>query len=174
MNSKKTNAPVDVQGRTQSILDYVGQHESKGDYNALVYGKKGSDVPTSADLTDMTLNQVLNYQTHMIGAGHASTAVGKYQFIKATLKGLIRQSGLDPETTKFDAATQDRFATMLLQEAGLDKYNKGAISPEQFGEGVAKIWASIPLSSGKSAYEGIAGNKAGASYSNFMDVLTGA
>ena len=37
-------------------------------------------------LTSMTLSQVQDYQTQRINSGRESSAVGKYQFIKSTLK----------------------------------------------------------------------------------------
>jgi hypothetical protein len=65
-------------------------------------------APSKAPLTDMTLQEVLNYQTQMIKSGkYPSSAVGKYQIIQSTLKEGIKTLKLNLND-KFDEKTQDR------------------------------------------------------------------
>ena len=132
----------------QQLLDLIGQGESRGNYNALVYGNK--DTPGSADLTNMTIAQVQEYQRGMIGRGHASTAVGKYQMIEKTLAEQVKKAGLDPTTTKFDQKTQDLLARQLIQQAGYGKKDTATVMYN-----LAGTWASLPQDmSGRGRYDG--------------------
>jgi muramidase (phage lysozyme) len=132
----------------QQLLDLIGQGESRGNYNALVYGNKGT--PGSADLTNMTIAQVQEYQRGMIGRGHASTAVGKYQMIEKTLAEQVKKAGLDPTTTKFDQKTQDLLARQLIQQAGYGKKDTATVMYN-----LAGTWASLPQDmSGRGRYDG--------------------
>lgn len=139
-----------------SLLDIIGQGESGGNYNALVYGKAGANVPKSADLTNMTIAEVMQYQKGMIASGHASTAVGKYQFIADTLREQVAKAGLDPNTTKFDQKTQDLLAMQLITQAGYGKKDPATVM-----RNLAGIWASLPAdASGRGRYDNFNGNKA--------------
>lgn len=137
-----------------AIRDLIGKYEGQnGNYNVLVGGK-------SAPLTGMTLSQVLSLQDTMISQGHPSTAVGKYQIIKGTLLGLIKNLNLDPNTTKFDQATQDKLADALIREKGFDQYKAGKISKEQFLTNLSAVWAALPAGpDNKGSHDGKNGNK---------------
>jgi hypothetical protein len=143
-------------GSKEALLELIGQGESKGNYNALVYGKKGANTPGSADLTNMTIAQVQEYQKGMIAKGHASTAVGKYQMISSTLAEQVKKAGLDAKTTKFDQKTQDLLASQLIDQAGFGKKDSAAVM-----KNLAGTWASLPKDmSGRGAYDGFNQNKA--------------
>jgi hypothetical protein len=58
-------------------------------------------------------------------------------------------------------------ADLLLGDAGLHRAQTGKISNEAFMLNLAKIWAGLPTSSGRSYYEGFAGNKAVISYADY-------
>lgn len=141
-----------------SLLELIGRGESKGNYNALVYGKKGANTPKEADLTNMTVAEVQEYQKGMIGKGHASTAVGKYQMIASTLAEQVKKAGLDPNKTKFDQKTQDLLAKQLIEQAGYGKKDTATVM-----KNLAGTWASLPKDmSGKGAYDNDANrNQAG-------------
>ena len=81
-------------------------------YNQLVGGGPNS----SAELTNMTLAEVMDYQRGMIGQGHMSSAVGKYQFLRNTLNNVAQQMGLDPATTKFTPEVQEQMQSYLAQQ----------------------------------------------------------
>jgi hypothetical protein len=131
------------------IMDLIGRLESGGSYTKLVGGK---DQP---DLTKMTINEVMQLQNKMLGSGFISSAVGKYQIIKSTMAGLIKKLGLDPETTKFDPATQDKMAMALGEARGLGKLPKGDTL-----HNMAKEWASLPAGpDNKGFYDGQNSNK---------------
>lgn len=142
------------QTESNKILDLIGQGESKGNYNALVYGKKGTNAPKEADLTNMTIAQVQEYQKGMIDRGHASTAVGKYQMIAATLAEQVKKAGLDPATTKFNQKTQDLLAKQLVDQAGYGKKDVATVM-----KNLAGTWASLPKDmSGRGVYDNDANN----------------
>jgi len=143
-------------GSKEALLELIGQGESKGNYNALVYGKKGANTPGSADLTNMTIAQVQEYQKGMLAKGHASTAVGKYQMISSTLAEQVKKAGLDAKTTKFDQKTQDLLASQLIDQAGFGKKDSATVM-----KNLAGTWASLPKDmSGRGQYDGVNQNKA--------------
>jgi hypothetical protein len=143
-------------GSKEALLDIIGQGESRGNYNALVYGKKGANTPGSVDLTNMTIAQVQEYQKGMIAKGHASTAVGKYQMIEKTLAEQVKKAGLDAKTTKFDQKTQDLLASQLIDQAGFGKKDSDTVM-----KNLAGTWASLPKDmSGRGQYDGFNQNKA--------------
>ena len=135
------------------LLNFLGQKEARGQYDMLVGGK------TKSDLTTMTVADVLKFQGTMIKSGHESTAVGKYQIIRETLNGLVASGVLKPGDI-FNSGTQDRAAIALLKQRGMDAYQSGKISVEQFADRVAQEWASMPMANGKSYYAGKGSNKA--------------
>lgn len=172
----KKETPTGDEGKNDEdkkrLLDYIADKEAGTyGYNSLVYGAKGKDVPKAAPLTDMTLEQVLNYQKGMIKKGHASTALGRYQFTNKTLQELIQKAGLSM-STKFSAQIQDKLAGMLIDKAGWKEYTSGKMRIDEFQNKLAGVWASLPKDDGRSAYEGIAGNKVGAKSGAFQGVLS--
>jgi hypothetical protein len=146
-----------VSGQSGALLDLIGKGESGGNYNALVGGKAGAKTAKEADLTNMTIEQVQQMQKSMIGQGHLSTAVGKYQMIASTLAEQVKKSGLDPSKTKFDQKTQDLLAQQLVDQAGYGKQDTATVMKR-----LAGTWASLPKDmSGAGAYDGFNGNKSG-------------
>ena len=150
-----SKAKSDASAATEKgILDLIGRVESGGNYNILVGGKTKDNPP----LTEMTVGQVLDFQSGMRQMGHESTAVGKYQIIRGTLAGLF-QEGVVGYNDKFDQSTQDKLAEALLKRRGFEKYKAGQISSDTFADNLAKEWASLPMASGKSYYAGTGSNK---------------
>ncbi len=60
----------------------------------------------------------------------------------------------------FDKGLQDQLAIRLLIDAGLGKFEAGTLTLDQYMDRVAGVWAGLPLQNDKSAYDGIAGNRA--------------
>jgi muramidase (phage lysozyme) len=158
------NAIASTANRTSALLNYIGQIEGRGNYNILQGGS------TKQDLTQMSVAQVMEYQRKMPGMGHESSAAGKYQIVRPTLEGLVKQGVVKPEE-KFDAATQDKLATALMKNRGLDKYLTGSMTPESFANNLSKEWASLPTQTGQSAYAGVGSNKSLVSRDSFMQML---
>lgn len=155
-----TKAP---EGSVQGLLDFIAKHESGGNYNILVGGKK-------ANLTEMTVDQVLDLQKQMRSMGHESSAVGKYQIINKTLLGIMGSAGVRP-TDKFDQSTQDKLGVALLKNRGLDAYLNKKIDAESFADNLSKEWASLPYRTGRSFYAGVGSNKSLTSRNEFINSL---
>lgn len=137
----------------QKLLDFIGQIEANGNYNA-VYGNARS----TRDLSALTLNEVLEEQRQKIADGRQS-ATGKYQFIRATLQGLRNEMRLSGQE-RFTPDLQDKLATRLLERRGLKNWIGGRISDRQFANNLAREWASLPvIETGLSYYAGDGLNK---------------
>lgn len=147
----------------QKILDFVAKFESGGDYNKMYGGKSNSD------LTGMSIAEVIEFQKKN-GPALGSSAIGKYQFMQATLEGLIKQGVVSP-TDKFDAATQEKMGMALLEGRGYSKYKSGKMSAEDFANNVAAEWAGMPMPNGQSRYAGDGKNKALVGRDEFMSQL---
>lgn len=106
--------------------------------------------------TQMTLREIATWVKATPGQPHA---IGRYQIIPSTMKVLIRRSGFSAQT-RFSPQVQDAFADILLADAGLQKFQNGRISLKRFMNNLAKVWAGLPTSKGKSYYDGYAGNRA--------------
>lgn len=117
------------------IFTHISHGESGGDYNVLQGGKR-------ADLTGMTLAQVRELQTK--GWGGESTAAGRWQVVRGTLDMAVKGLGLDPNTTKFDAATQNRIAQWILDEkVGYRAFKEGRLSQGEFLENLRNEWVTL-------------------------------
>jgi len=139
----------------QDLLDFIAQHESRGDWNAVWGGIKTADRPTRP-LVTMTIVEVLAWQDR-IDAKYRSEAAGRYQILEDTLRGLWREAGLKP-TSLFDRDGQNALGLALLNRRGLKRYLAGEITTEKFANALALEWASLPMVSGpkkgRSAYAG--------------------
>ena len=129
------------------MLELIGQHESGGDYNR-VYGKA-----KRIDLTNMTINEVMAWQKAYTDNGSASSAAGKYQVIRKTLTGAVKEMGLSGNE-KFDEAMQDKIGMHLLDKRGYSKYLNGDMKQSTFVNNVAHEWASFKTTAGRGAYDG--------------------
>lgn len=136
------------------LLDLIARAEAGGKgYDAVQHG---AVVKPPRNPSDMTITEILDWISATPGQPHA---IGRYQFIPATLRRLVRLEKI-AGTTRFAPQIQDQLATRLLREAGLDAFLRGTLSRTDFMDNLAKIWAGLPTSSGRSHYHGYAGNKA--------------
>ncbi|MYE12220.1 MAG: glycoside hydrolase family 104 protein [Gammaproteobacteria bacterium] len=152
-----SNAAAAQPGTTTDLLALVRALEAPHGYDDY---ERRIPVPPPKPLTRMTLGEVLAWQSRVRSTGAPSTAAGGYQIIRATLARLIRKHGLDPSGL-FDADMQDRLARLLIAECG----DPGPPSRHpRFADCLAGIWAALPLATGpgrgRSAYRGVAGNRA--------------
>ena len=129
-------------------------------YDAVQYGarRKPGRAPT-----EMTLGDIFAWIKATPGQPHA---IGRYQFIPATLARLVTILDAGPHE-RFSPDLQDRLADILLQEAGLDAFRAGQMTRHGFMNNLAKIWAGLPTSSGRSHYHGYAGNAATMTWARF-------
>ena len=135
-----------VTTRSSPILDLISQYESTS-YGSLVYkvdpttGKKYSGG--EADLSGMTLAEGQKFQSGMRAKGHASTAVGKYQTVKDTLKMAATALGYDLETTKFTPIVQDAIAEYLIEQRRKTEVKKKTPTTAGFVGGLGMEWEGL-------------------------------
>ena len=132
----------------KAVLDFIAQSEGTanregGGYNtSLSYGRL---LPGGAEqnLTGKTLDEIDGLQTHMLrnpANRWNSSAIGRYQIVRKTLRGLRRQLGLKG-SERYDEAMQDRLAAELARARGPNAHALG------------KEWASLTGSKGQHAAE---------------------
>lgn len=136
----------------RSFLDTLGRVESS------VAGYDGEAGSTTGikGLSGMTVAQVMELQRSR------PNAMGRYQIIPSTMKEVVRRLGIDPNTTKFDVATQDRMALNLLQnrKAAWD-YITGKSNDQAAAEtALSQEWAALFSAGGRGFYDGDGRNKA--------------
>lgn len=144
-------------GNITPVLDLIGHTEGTdrgASYNeTLGYGAyTGGPV----NLTSMTLDEVDKLQGQMLrhpNNSWNSSAVGRYQIVRTTLRSLKKQLGLSGKE-KFTPELQDRLAEQLLKNRGYDDWKSGRISDTRFINNLAKEWASLPTATGRGAYAG--------------------
>ena len=96
-------------------------------------------------LVEMTVDQVLAAQLVWVRKwGQPSGAAGAYQIIRPTLLRLKKSLGLTG-AERFTPDLQDRLGQKLLEWRGLLKFFKGTLTRQQFGNALAKEWASFPV-----------------------------
>lgn len=151
--------------RYQPLADLIGRKEGgPGQYNALVYKKtpKGNVPGGTANLTSMTFAEVKEFQKKMIGMGHASTAVGRYQMIAPTLASMQEKAGI-PDDALFSPQNQDKLFVALADQSGVGRYlnNPTEENRASMVKGLSGTWAAVKDDSGKGTYDGDSvGNKA--------------
>lgn len=152
------------------LLATIAKGESGGNYNAYF----GNSSNTTIAFTDMTLAEVMQWQNDFVKNGNPSNAVGKYQFMRTTLQGLVAQLKLSP-LTKFSEPLQDYLAIKLIERRGAVSYIEGTISIEQFAHNLSQEWAALPRVRGenpeKSYYAGDGLNEAKISIQEIMAAL---
>lgn len=139
------------------LLDLIGHAEGtdRGDrYNeTLAYGQfTDGDV----NLVEMSLRDVDRLQTKMLDHpdnSWNSSAIGRYQIVRTTLRSIKRELALTPSTL-FNEETQDRMACYLLGVRGIDKHLAGRMKEDTLINNLAKEWASFPTMNGKGHYGG--------------------
>lgn len=140
---------MDASAQGSSLLGLIRGAEADGNYNA-VYGNPGN----TRDLGQFTLDQILGFQQQARQRGLESTAVGGYQFLYKTLRGLKKEMGL-AGSEMFTPQLQDRMGMALLERRGLSAYRAGRISKRQFAHSLSQEWAAVPSpNTGRSFYAG--------------------
>ncbi len=143
------------------LRDLIARAEAgpKG-YDAVQHGAR---IKTPKPPTAMTVGEVFAWIKATPGQPHA---IGRYQFIPSTLRHLVKELGV-PKSAQFTPTLQDRLADHLLAQAGLGEFLAGEMGRVPFMNAIARVWAGLPNSSGKSHYHGYAGNKAVISWAAF-------
>lgn len=148
---------IGVPAGESGLLDLIGQAESEGQYNAVYGNASQQDV----DFSQKSLNEVGQWQADQVTGGSPSSAVGKYQILQSTLKGLQEEMGLTGDEM-FTPELQDEMAMKLLERRGWNEYVEGKITKEELQRRLSQEWASLPTdASNKSYYADDGLNKAG-------------
>lgn len=141
--------------RAAAVLDLVAGPESGGHYDALYRDARQREVA----LATLTLREVRALQERRRRT-HGGSAIGRYQFLAATLEALIDRLGLTGEE-RFTPALQDRLAQALLTDAGVEDWLAGTLPERAFAARLARVWAGLPRdASGLSHYAGVGDNRA--------------
>lgn len=143
------SANASSSGQYAPLLNLIGKAEGtdkgRGYNETLGYG---AYTGGEQNLTGMSLKEIDALQTKMLANPNNrlnSSAVGRYQFTRTTLRDLTRRNNLTGDE-KFDPAMQDRLAGDLIK-------NLPAGSAAQLQNGLAGVWASFPrANTGMSAY----------------------
>ncbi len=133
------------------LLNMIGGMEAPQGYNQ-VYG--GSLIRPPRPLTQMSVQDVLDWQARSIGAGSRSSAAGRYQVLRRTLLDAVRR-GVVGTNERFSPDVQDRIALDLANRRGLSRYQAGKMTATDFANSLAREWASLPM---------VTGSRAGQSY----------
>jgi conjugal transfer mating pair stabilization protein TraG len=148
-----------IGGRAGAVLDLIATAESQGNYNAW----HGNAAQRDVDLSALSVIEVRALQAELVHSTGGS-AIGRYQILDDTLGSLATRLGLSGDE-RFTPALQDRLALQLARDAGLDRWLEGRLSDGQFATNLSQIWAGLPTDeTNRSAYEGIAGNRAALKY----------
>lgn len=122
------------------LLDFIGGVEAPKGYDT-IYGNNQDKL--AKPVTSMTLAEIQSAQAGW-SSRFGSSATGRYQFMKATLRDLITELGLR-QTQLLDADMQDRLGLHLLKRRGYDAFMAGSIGRTEFGKRLAQEWASMPV-----------------------------
>jgi hypothetical protein len=133
---------IQISDQEKKLLDLVAKGEAV----------QGADPysslwPSTVDLMipQYTLAQIDQYQTDRISAGFDSSAIGRYQFIRGTLREVVGQSGL-AGTTRFSPDVQDYLIIVRLKKLRkLDSWKSGQLSDKDFQLELAREFASVPV-----------------------------
>lgn len=157
------------------LLDFIAggvpgnpMGESRGNYNA-VFGS----ISASDPLRDKTLSEVYEMQAAMLVRNRISTATGRYQGLRATIRGYQQARGL-ADSVKFTEALQDDFGLQKMIDRGYGGWRAGLIDDDEFMHRLSIEWASLPdpMNGGKSHWDGdSAGNHASTTLSQFRNAL---
>jgi hypothetical protein len=137
----------------QGLLDVIAQAEVKGhplSYDVTFgfgkYDPEGYGKPVTA----MTVDELARFQREL-GRRSGSSAVGKYQITSALMPDLRRKMRLSGAEL-YDGEMQERMGRETLAIAGYYKFLAGEIDAAAFQDRLARYWASVPKTDGKSAY----------------------
>jgi hypothetical protein len=148
------------------LRDLIAKAEAgSAGYDAVVWSAR---IKTPKPPTQMTIGEIYQWIEDTPGQNHA---IGRYQFIPSTLRRVVSVVGV-PRSARFTPEVQDKLAHVLLEDAGLSRFKAGQMARQSFMNNLAKIWAGLPNSTGKSHYHGFAGNKATMTWARFEAAMT--
>ena len=156
-----------VLGKYKQVADAISVYESKGSYtiaNTGGYEKRRvkGDFQTKevADLTNMSINDILKRNALPVGHDDRLNAVGRYQIIASNLRNWVNSGQLDGNA-KFTPELQDKLFLKLMPKAVKDYADGKGGSAREAQNAAAQVWAAVPnADTGRSAFEKVGLNKA--------------
>ena len=162
---------------TDHLLDFIAggvptnkYGESGGCYNATFGDMDGS---VYGELSQKTLTEIYQMQDNMVAVNKVSSATGRYQALKSTLKEYQDRKKL-PNGALFSPVMQDDFGLTKMKDRGYSEWRNGTIGDDEFMHRLSCEWASLPdpYNDGKSHYDGdSAGNHASTTLEHFRAAL---
>jgi len=139
MTAPVTSRAVVLSGSRQldQLFSIIALAEANNGYDSVQHGAR---VKPPALPTQMTVAQIYQWIDATPGQ---PPAIGRYQFIPATLRDLIGRLGVS-SSARFDRALQDRLASALVAQAGYQDFHRGDLSASRFLDNLAQIWAGLP------------------------------
>lgn len=166
-----TETSTTRKGQVGQLLDAIGAAEGATYDTMYGYAERPGGAFAGTKVTDLTIKEVQDLQKKMVASNGVSSAIGKYQFIQTTLREAVKALGLDPNE-KFSPEVQDKLAIWLLKNrTSFDKWATGEGDAAAFQNELASQWASVPNTSGKSAYAGDGVNNATAEGKRLIGLL---
>jgi muramidase (phage lysozyme) len=157
---KPEKITVDKDENMMGLLGEISEGEGTSKDAAIKQGyKSGYDVTLgygkftgddkSNPITEMTLGELDKVQTSMLKHPQNnlnSSAVGKYQIVQKTLRGLKKKLKIK-DSEKYTPELQDRLAKELVRQRTARAKKGGSIQEE-----LSKEWASLPSSEKNRSY----------------------
>lgn len=136
-------ALVEISTRDRALLELIAKGEAVQGRDPYLSVYPGHIEPS---LTQLTLVEVQQYQRMRISQGFRSSAVGKYQFIQATLRECIGYLNIDPVRICFTPDVQDALIIARLERVRrYSDWKAKTIATDRFMINLAKEFASIPV-----------------------------
>ncbi len=128
--------------KLSKILD-IGETGGSGSYDVILGNTQNTFFPEG--LTNTSVANVIKVGSArgkgsmLKTLGQNSTAMGRFQIVGKTLRGLVTSMGIDT-SKKFDKDMQDSMFKELLRQRGFEKFLNGDISLNDFVKEMQKEW----------------------------------
>ena len=168
-SSSKSKTPKEIEKAFEPLLNLITLGEGGPDAmnqgtmnNKIVSSTLDSRTVIGVKLTDLTLKQLIDRQDYEMDTKNPQIndygvfAAGKFQFIPSTLKRLFTSSGLSG-STMFDVSTQNFLAVELIRTSANSAYRYVQGESDDWKAALNELaleWASLPTTSGGTAYPG--------------------